>query len=164
VFLNCKKHSYGPTAFKQSHIPGGSIAQDIEALVCRHKDSNNDKTPQPPKTAASRINPGSGNQETAQRPIPVIAAIFKTPVKYYASLDDYPSSASRRGEIGSGMRVCLTNQLIRYRDTRFAQFFLPDGRVAYMDFAEAWANYDLDPANNKKCEAQYARLSASPTN
>jgi hypothetical protein len=87
-----------------------------------------------------------------------VAVIFTTPVKYYASLDDYasPGAMSRRGQTEIGMHLCVADQLIRYRDTKFAQLFLPDGQVVYMDFAEAAGDYTLDPANNKKCRENAA--------
>ena len=94
-----------------------------------------------------------------------VAVIFATPVKYYASLDDYatPEVMSRRGQTERGMHLCVTGQLIRYRDTKFAQLFLSDGQVVYMDFAEAAGDYTRDPANNKKCQenaALYAQQAA----
>lgn len=94
-----------------------------------------------------------------------VAVIFTKPVGYYASLDDYASAVavSRRGQTESGMHLCVAAQLIRYRDTKFAQLFLPDGQVVYMDFAEAAGDYTLDPANNKKCQenaALYAQQAA----
>ncbi len=88
------------------------------------------------------------------------AIIFTAPVYYYASLDDYASpDLSRRGQTEIGMHLCVADKMIRYRDTRLAKLFLPNGHVGYMDFAEAAGNYTLDPANDKKCQARYAALS-----
>ena len=91
-----------------------------------------------------------------------VAIIFTTPsLHYFKSPDDYAVN-SRYMETVIGMHVCAANKLIRYRDTKLVQIFLPDGQVGYMDYADAWGGYNHDSANDKKCQAhaaQYAQQS-----
>ena len=156
---NDKKCQKNPGLYAQQSNPRYAQVFDPNAQSAwRNRVSSSPvAASQPPQVQSKPVAPLAPPPASAQT---FVSVIFTTPMKYYASLNDYalPEAVSRRGQIEAGMHLCVANQLIRYRDTKLAQLVLPDGQVVYVDYAEAWGSYNLDPANNKKCQAQYAAL------